>query len=88
VLKEDEGISYRGLFLIDTNGIIRHITINDLPIGRSVEEVLRVLQAVQHADTHSGEGCPASWKPGSKTIFTDPEGSKKFFKETYGHKDL
>uniref|UniRef100_A0A3B3SHL2 thioredoxin-dependent peroxiredoxin n=1 Tax=Paramormyrops kingsleyae TaxID=1676925 RepID=A0A3B3SHL2_9TELE len=55
VLKEDEGIAYRGLFIIDNKGILRQITINDLPVGRSVDETLRLVQAFQFTDKH-GEG--------------------------------
>lgn len=55
VLKEDEGIAYRGLFIIDEKGILRQITINDLPVGRSVDETLRLVQAFQFTDKH-GEG--------------------------------
>ncbi|XP_035390643.1 peroxiredoxin-2 [Electrophorus electricus] len=78
VLKEDEGIAYRGLFVIDNKGILRQITINDLPVGRSVDETLRLVQAFQHTDKH-GEVCPAGWKPGSDTIIPDVEKSKAFF---------
>lgn len=55
VLKEDEGIAFRGLFIIDPHGILRQITINDLPVGRSVDETLRLVQAFQFTDKH-GEG--------------------------------
>ncbi|MBN3283736.1 PRDX2 protein, partial [Polyodon spathula] len=55
VLKEDEGIAYRGLFVIDDKGILRQITVNDLPVGRSVDETLRLVQAFQFSDQH-GEG--------------------------------
>lgn len=65
VLKEDEGVAFRGLFLIDGNGNLRQITINDLPVGRSVDETLRLVQAFQFTDVH-GEVCPANWKPGKK----------------------
>lgn len=78
VLKEDDGIAYRGLFVIDDKGILRQITINDLPVGRSVDEILRLIQAFQFTDKH-GEVCPAGWKPGSDTIVPDVEKSKKFF---------
>ena len=57
VLKEDEGIAFRGLFIIDDKGILRQITINDLPVGRSVDETLRLVQAFQFTDKH-GEVCP------------------------------
>ncbi|KAM7009914.1 peroxiredoxin-2 [Tautogolabrus adspersus] len=78
VLKEDDGIAYRGLFVIDDKGILRQITINDLPVGRSVDETLRLVQAFQHTDKY-GEVCPAGWKPGSDTIIPDVEKSKDFF---------
>jgi alkyl hydroperoxide reductase subunit AhpC len=78
VLIESEGVALRGLFVIDPEGIVRHVTINDLPIGRSVDEVLRTLQAAQFAAEH-GEVCPADWKPGNATIKPDPEGSRDFF---------
>nr|XP_033780106.1 peroxiredoxin-2 [Geotrypetes seraphini] len=78
VLKEDEGIAYRGLFIIDHKGILRQITVNDLPVGRSVEEVLRLVQAFQHTDTH-GEVCPAGWRPGSSTIIPNVRDSKAYF---------
>ena len=79
----DEGVALRGLFLIDPEGVVRHITINDLPIGRSVDETLRVLQAAQFAAKH-GEVCPADWKPGAATIKPDPEGSRSFFASNVG----
>lgn len=78
VLKEDEGISFRGLFIIDNKGILRQMTINDLPVGRSVEETLRLVQAFQYTDKH-GEVCPANWKPGGDTMKPDPKGSKDYF---------
>ncbi|EMP34082.1 Peroxiredoxin-1 [Chelonia mydas] len=57
VLKEDEGIAYRGLFIIDDKGILRQITINDLPVGRSVDETLRLVQAFQFTDKHGEDLC-------------------------------
>lgn len=74
----NDAVALRGLFLIDPKGLIRHATINDLPIGRSVDEALRVLQACQFTDKH-GEVCPANWLPGSKTMKADPQGSKEYF---------
>ncbi|XP_032463496.1 peroxiredoxin-1-like [Phocoena sinus] len=78
VLKADEGISFRGLFIIDDKGILRQITINDLPVGRSVDETLRLVQAFQFTDNH-GEVCPAGWKPGSDTIKPDVQKSQEYF---------
>ncbi|TKC39415.1 peroxiredoxin-2 [Monodon monoceros] len=78
VLKEDEGIAYRGLFIIDGKGVLRQITINDLPVGRSVDEALRLVQAFQYTDEH-GEVCPAGWMPGSDTIKPNVDDSKEYF---------
>jgi alkyl hydroperoxide reductase subunit AhpC len=76
----DGGIALRGLFVIDKAGVIRHITINDLPLGRSVDEVLRVLDALQHFEKH-GEVCPADWKPGGLTIKPGVRESKEYFQK-------
>ena len=74
----DSGIALRGLLLIDKEGTVRHITINDLPLGRSVDEALRVLDALQHFEKH-GEVCPADWKPGGATIKPGVKESKEYF---------
>jgi len=79
VLDEAEGIALRGLFIIDPDGIIMHSTINNLPVGRNVDETLRVLQAFQYVQSHPDEVCPANWTPGEKTMKPDPVGSKEFF---------
>jgi len=78
VLLEDEGISLRGLFVISDKGVLRQITVNDLPVGRSVDETLRLVQAFQFTDKH-GEVCPAGWKPGSDTIKPGVDSSKEYF---------
>lgn len=78
VLLEKEGIPLRGLFIIDSKGILRQITVNDLPVGRSVDEVLRLVKAFQYVDSH-GEVCPANWQPDSPTIKPNPEASKEYF---------
>ncbi|XP_073443519.1 peroxiredoxin-2 [Dendrobates tinctorius] len=78
VLKEEDGVAYRGLFIIDNKGILRQITINDLPVGRCVDEVLRLVQAFQFTDKH-GEVCPAGWRPGSCTIKPNVKDSKAYF---------
>ncbi|MCX5953819.1 MAG: peroxiredoxin [Cyanobacteria bacterium] len=79
VLDEDAGIALRGLFIIDPEGVVMHSTINNLPVGRSVDETLRVLQAFQHVQAHPDEVCPANWTPGEKTMNPDPVKSKDFF---------
>lgn len=80
VLKEDAGITFRGLFIIDKKGILRQITVNDLPVGRSVDETLRLVQAFQFTDEH-GEVCPVGWKPGSATMKPNPKESKAYFEK-------
>jgi len=78
VLKEDEGIAYRGLFLIDRHGIVRHQLVNDLPLGRSVDEALRLVDALAFHEKH-GEVCPANWKSGEKTMTPDEAGLHSYF---------
>ncbi|KAK4011913.1 uncharacterized protein LOC116921897 isoform X2 [Daphnia magna] len=78
VYKEDEGLTFRGLFIIDEEQRLRQVTINDLPVGRSVDETLRLVQAFQFTDKH-GEVCPAGWTPGKKSMKADPAGSKEYF---------
>lgn len=68
----DEGIAYRGLFLIDKKGTVRHQVVNDLPLGRSVTESLRMLEALQHVENH-GEVCPADWSKKQPAITTTLE---------------
>lgn len=80
VLLSDDTVALRGLFLIDKAGVIRHITINDLPLGRSVDEALRVLDALQHFEQH-GEVCPADWKKGAATIKPSVTESKAYFQQ-------
>lgn len=80
VLKEDEGIAYRGLFLIDKKGIIRHQLINDLPLGRSVDEALRILDALIFFEKN-GEVCPANWRIGSKGMTPTQEGITQYFQQ-------
>lgn len=80
VLDEESGIPFRGLFIIDGKGNLRQITVNDLPVGRSVDETLRLVQAFQYTDEH-GEVCPANWDPkkNAKTMVPDPTRSKDYF---------
>ncbi|CAD6241092.1 GSCOCT00009127001.3-RA-CDS [Cotesia congregata] len=78
VYLDDLGHTLRALFIIDGKGILRQITMNDLPVGRSVDETLRLVQAFQYTDEH-GEVCPAGWKPGHDTIIPNPVDKKKFF---------
>jgi alkyl hydroperoxide reductase subunit AhpC len=72
------GVALRGLFLIDKQGTVRHQVVNDLPLGRSVDEALRVVKALQFFEKN-GEVCPANWHEGSATIKPDPKGSQEYF---------
>lgn len=78
VLKEDEGIAYRGLFILDKQGIVRHQLVNDLPLGRSVAEALRTLDALMFYEAN-GEVCPANWKQGDKTMKPTQQGLEDYF---------
>lgn len=80
VLVPNEGIAYRGLFLIDKRGIVRHQVVNDLPLGRSIDEVLRMIDALNYFETH-GEVCPADWKTGNKSMKPTHEGLHLYFAE-------
>lgn len=79
VLDPDAGVALRGLFIIDKEGIIQHATINNLAFGRSVDETLRTLQAIQYVQAHPDEVCPAGWQPGDQTMVPDPIKSKVYF---------
>ena len=76
------GVALRGSFIIDPKGIVRQATVNDLPVGRNVDEALRLIEAFQFTDKN-GEVCPANWNSGSATMEPDPTGSKKYF-EAHG----
>ncbi|WP_066115723.1 peroxiredoxin [Geminocystis sp. NIES-3709] len=79
VLEPNAGVALRGLFIIDRNGIIQHITVNNLSFGRSVDETLRVLKAIQYVQSHDNEVCPVGWQEGDKTMNPDPVKSKVYF---------
>lgn len=77
VLTKDNTLSFRGLFLIDKEGIIRHCVQNDLPLGRNVQEALRMVDALQHVET-SGDVCPANWTKGKKSMKPSMEGAADY----------
>ncbi len=70
----NEAVALRGLFLIDTRGIIRHAVINDLPLGRSVTEALRMVDALQFVETHGDQVCPANWQEGDEAMKPTAQG--------------
>ncbi|MCP4591737.1 MAG: peroxiredoxin [bacterium] len=69
----NESVALRGLFLIDKEGVVRHALINDLPLGRNVDEALRVLDALQFSEKH-GEVCPANWREGEEAMKPTADG--------------
>lgn len=76
----DDSVALRGTFLIDRAGIVRHATLNDLPLGRNVDETIRMVDAIQHNEEH-GEVCPAGWKKGETAMQASTSGVAKYLKE-------
>ncbi|MBN4067176.1 peroxiredoxin [Simkania negevensis] len=78
VLLEEKGVALRGLFLIDKKGVVRHVVVNDLPLGRSVDEALRMVDALTYFE-ENGEVCPANWTKGAQSMTPDNQGLEKYF---------
>lgn len=76
----DDSVALRGTFLIDKSGIVRHATLNDLPLGRNIEETLRVIDALQFTEKH-GEVCPANWKKGDMAMKPTAQGVANYLQE-------
>jgi peroxiredoxin 2/4 len=77
VLMPDAGIALRGLFIINKDGILKHATINHLDLGRNIDEVLRLVDAIDFSEEH-GEVCPANWKKGDKAMKPTAESLKQY----------
>ena len=73
----DDAVALRGLFLIDKEGIVRHALVNDLPLGRNVDEALRMLDALRFTEEH-GEVCPANWQEGEEAMKPTAEGVAEY----------
>ncbi len=73
-----ESVALRGLFLIDKNGVVQHQLINNLPLGRNIQEALRMVDALQYFEAN-GEVCPANWEKGKDSMKPDPSGSQEYF---------
>lgn len=73
----EAGVALRGAFLIDKDGIVRHQTINDLPLGRNIDELIRVVEALQFTEEH-GEVCPAGWNKGDKGMVASTDGVAEY----------
>jgi peroxiredoxin (alkyl hydroperoxide reductase subunit C) len=78
ILLEGMGVALRGLFLIDKKGIVQHQMVNNLALGRSVEEVLRLVDALQFTEKY-GEVCPANWRDGEKAMKANEKGLREYF---------
>jgi len=81
----NEQVALRGLFLIDTHGVVRHQLINDLPLGRSVDEALRMVDALHFTEQH-GEVCPANWKEGEEGMAATADGVATYLGKRYAKK--
>ncbi len=79
----DGAVAYRGSFLIDTNGVVRHQVVNDLPLGRNVDEMIRMVDALLFHEEH-GEVCPAGWNKGDAGMKASPEGVAAYLSENEG----
>ena len=77
VLFEDAGVAFRGTFLIDKEGIVRHAVVNDLGLGRNIDEAARMVEALRHHEAH-GEVCPANWREGEEAMTPSPEGVAEY----------
>ena len=80
VEKEGFPVAYRGTFLIDTQGLVRHQVVNDLPLGRNFDELLRMVDALQFHEEH-GEVCPAGWSKGQAGMSASPEGVASYLSQ-------
>ncbi len=76
-VESDGGVAYRGAFLIDTNGVVRSQIVNDLPLGRNMDELIRLVDALQFHEEH-GEVCPAGWNKGDKGMNASPDGVAEY----------
>ncbi|MBN6711420.1 peroxiredoxin C [Haemophilus haemoglobinophilus] len=79
-IEHPDGVALRASFLIDKEGIVRHQIVNDLPLGRNIDEMLRMVDALQFHETH-GEVCPAQWEKGKEGMTGSPEGVAKYLKQ-------
>ena len=81
-----DGLALPGVFIIDKEGIIQYYTVNNLLCGRSVDELLRILQSIQYIKDNPGQVCPVDWKFGDKILYSHPLKSKIYFKTLYSYK--
>ena len=85
-LLTDDGFAFPGLFIVDKEGLIQYYTVNNLLCGRSVNELLRILQSIQYLKENPGQGCPVDWKYGNQILYSHPLKSKVYFQTLYSNK--
>ncbi|MCP4970634.1 MAG: peroxiredoxin [Arcobacter sp.] len=85
-LLTDDGMAFPGLFIIDKEGVIQYYTVNNLLCGRSINEILRILESIQYVKEHPGQACPVDWKYGDNILYSHPLKSRIYFKELYSAK--
>jgi peroxiredoxin (alkyl hydroperoxide reductase subunit C) len=81
-----DGLAFPGIFIIDKEGIIQYYTVNNLLCGRSIDELIRILQSIQYIKENPGHACPVNWKYGDKIVYSHPLKSKVYFKTLYSQK--
>ncbi len=79
VLNAQEGVALRGLFILDPEGVVQHATVNNLAFGRSVDDTLRSLKAIQHVQRYRNQVCPVDWQPGAATLTEEPGQVQAYF---------
>ena len=82
-LLTEDGMAFPGIFIIDKEGVLQYYTVNNLLCGRSINEILRILESIQYIKKHPGHACPVDWKYGDKIIYSHPSKSKLYFKKLY-----
>jgi peroxiredoxin 2/4 len=85
-LLTNDGLSFPGVFIIDKEGIIQYYTVNNLLCGRSIDELIRILQSIQYVKDNPGQACPVDWQYGDKRLYLHPSQSKTYFKTLYSQK--
>lgn len=80
VLDEQSGVAFRGVFILDKDNVVQSLTINNMSLGRNIDEILRIIDALQFAENH-GQVCPANWNNGDKAMDANEEGVRAYFKE-------
>ena len=81
VLDEEKGVALRGVFLIDRNDVLQYAAVNNLGLGRNIDELVRLVDALMHVEKH-GEVCPANWMPGKRAMSATDQGLKTYFGQT------